>query len=63
MFEQAMLAEQFERLLLKQREVAQAYQELLKQVEDPGLRSQLDEICRQKIRDIQMSERLLEIVP
>ena len=62
MFEQAILSEQFEGLLLKQKEVAQAYHELLKQVEDPEHRSQLDEIYRQKLRDIQMSERLLEII-
>jgi hypothetical protein len=62
MFEQAILSEQFERLLVKQREVAQAYQELLNQIEDPEIRGQLDEICRQKLRDIRMSERLLEIV-
>ena len=63
MFEQAILSEQFQQLLFKQRQIADAYDELLRSAEDPELRSQLDEICRQKLRDIRMSERLLEIVP
>ena len=63
MFEQAILSEQFQRLLLKQRRVAEAYDQLLKNVDDPDRREQLAEIRRQKLRDVRMSERLLEIVP
>ena len=63
MFEQAILSEQFQRLLLKQQEVAEAYSELLKGLDDPKLRDQLDEVLREKQRHLRLSERLLEIVP
>ncbi|MHC4561507.1 MAG: hypothetical protein ACYS8X_01905 [Planctomycetota bacterium] len=63
MFEQAILAEQFRRLLLKQQEAAQAYARLLKEVDDPELREKVDHICRDKLRHVRLSERLLEIVP
>jgi rubrerythrin len=63
MFEQAILAEQFRRLLLKQQEAVQAYARLLKEVDDPELHEQVDQICRDKLRHVRLSERLLEIVP
>lgn len=63
MFEQAVLAEQFERLLFKQQQAARAYAELLKGLEDPQFRHQLDQIHRDKQRHVRLSERLLEIMP
>ncbi len=63
MFEEAILSEQFQRLLLKQQEVANAYSKLLEDLDDPELRSQVDEVVREKQRHVRLSERLLEIVP
>ena len=63
MFEQAMLSERFEQLLLKQQAAAQAYQQLLDALRDPDLRADVDQVCRDKKRHIRLSERLLEIVP
>ena len=63
MFEQAILSEQFQRLLLKQQEVTEAYSKLLEGLNDPKLRDQFDEVLRAKQRHVRLSERLLEIVP
>jgi len=63
MFEQAILAEQFEQLLRKQREIAEAYVALIETTEDPDLREQLVQLRREKDRHVRSSERLLEIVP
>ena len=63
MFEQAMLSEQFRMLLQKEQEVVNHYTELLKQVEDPRIRQQVAQLCRDKRRHVRLAERLMEIVP
>jgi len=62
-FEQAFLSEKFRHLLDKHQEAVKAYTALMKQVEDPGLRQQVGQLCRDKTRHVRLAERLVEIVP
>ncbi len=57
-----MLAERFEALLEQERQAAQAYADLADQVSDPAAKEQFELIRREKLRHIELAERLLEIV-
>jgi hypothetical protein len=60
--EQAMLAEQFAELLAREQEAATACAELLAKVTDSNAHQQLQQIHREKVRHVQLVQRLLEIV-
>jgi len=62
MFEQAVLAEQFEKLLAKAERAEQMYAGIADQTDDAHLREQFQELQREKRRHVEMTERLLEIV-
>ena len=57
-----MLREQFQELLRKEREAERVYAELAAKVEDVSLREQVEQLRRDKLRHIRLTERLLEIV-
>ena len=62
MFEQALLTEQFEKLLARAEQAEQMYAGIADETDDPDLREQIQELCREKRRHVQMTKRLLEIV-
>ena len=62
MLEQALLREQFQDLLVKERQAWQSYSELASQAETDRIRDQLRQLCRDKQRHIELAERLLEIL-
>ena len=62
MFEQAMLAEQFQNLLAKEQEAADFYAGLEGKVIEPGLKQQIEQLAREKQRHVELTQRLLEIV-
>ncbi len=62
MFEQALLAEQFEKLLAQAEQAEQMYAGLADQADDPDVREQFAELLREKRRHVRMTERLIEIV-
>ncbi|MCD6364447.1 MAG: hypothetical protein J7M14_01090 [Planctomycetes bacterium] len=62
MFEEAILAEQFEDLLAQTRRAEQMYTALADSVKDPVLRKQISRLCADKHRHVQLAQRLLEIV-
>ncbi|MCY2926603.1 MAG: hypothetical protein NT031_14425 [Planctomycetota bacterium] len=62
MFEQVALAEQFEDLLAKQQAAAGHYASLAAECADPAQREQFDTIRREKLRHVELTLRLLEIV-
>lgn len=61
MLEQIMLREQFETLLGQQQAALGHYQTAAKTV-DQEHREQFDQLCKDKKRHIQLTQRLLEIV-
>lgn len=62
MLEHALLREQFEELLAQERQALAACEGLLEKLEDPELRSQVEQLRREKQRHVDLTERLLEIV-
>lgn len=60
--EGAMLAEKFRELLDQERQVEGLYAGLSEQVTDPATKEQIEQIHREKLRHVQLVERLLEIV-
>lgn len=60
--EHAMLAERFRALLEQEREAEQVYAELAAKVADLNAREQIRQIHREKLRHVELVERLLEIV-
>jgi len=60
--EQALLREQFQMLLTQQQQALVACAELLRNVQDPAVREQVEQLHREKQRHIELTERLLEIV-
>ena len=62
MFEEAVLAEQFQRLLARERKAEGMYAALACSAEDPAVRMRAEEFRRDKQRHIRLAERLLEIV-
>ena len=62
MYDQALLAEQFEKLLERAEQAEQMYVGIADETDDPDLRERFQELSREKRRHIMMTERLLEIV-
>ncbi len=62
MLEHVQLTEQFQELLEQQRQAMSAYNELAKKFDDPQIREEIDQLCKEKLRHIALTERLLEIV-
>ena len=61
MLEQAALREQFQTLLAREQYAAEIYGELAGKV-DPALRDQVEQLHREKLRHVRLTERLLEIL-
>lgn len=62
MLEEAILREQFEALLDKERQAERLYADISSRLADPALRRQIEQLHRDKQRHIALAERLLEIV-
>ena len=62
MFEEAMLAEQFQVLLTQAQQAEQLYASLVSRLHDPGLRQEVLQLHHDKQRHVRLAERLLEIV-
>jgi len=62
MFEEAQLAEQFDVMLDQQQQAANYYAAMVAQTDDPQVRRQVEQVCREKKRHIQLTQRLIEIV-
>ncbi len=62
MLEQAILRDQFQELLDKERQAERRYAELAEQTDDPQLREQILQLRRDKQRHAELTERLLEIL-
>ena len=62
MFEEAMLAEQFEGLLKQTREAEGYYASLADQTADPAIAGSLRELQREKQRHIRLAKHLLRMV-
>jgi hypothetical protein len=63
MFEQSLLREQFESLLEQQQQAIGHYESASSHDGfDPDLRAQLAEVCREKKRHIELTQRLIEIL-
>lgn len=60
--EQAQLRERFETLLAQEQQALLTYESLLAQAIDPELRAHVETLCRDKLRHVELAERLLEIV-
>jgi len=57
-----MIAEEFRELLEQSHAVADRYMTLAAEAQDPELQARLQEVCRDKLRHIDLVQRLLEIV-
>jgi len=62
MLEHTYLREQFESLLVKEKQAAETYGKLAIDLDDPALREKVDQLCRDKQKHIRLTERLLEIL-
>ena len=62
MLEQALLGERFQELLDMQRRAMAGYSDLAAGSADPATREDLAHLQREKLRHVQLTERLLEIV-
>ena len=62
MFEETALAEQFEDLLAKQQAAAGWYASMAAECSDPAQREHFETIRREKLRHVELTLRLLEIV-
>ena len=62
MFEEAVLAVQFEELLDREREAVRLYAEWVSEAADSSMREEVEQLLREKQRHIELTERLLEIV-
>lgn len=62
MLEQEMLREQFQALLEREQQAAEAYEDLLAKAADTSTREQVEQLYIGKQRHVQLTERLLEIV-
>jgi len=60
--EQAQLRERFQTLLAQEQQALLTYEALLAHAIDPELRMQVELLCRDKLRHVELTERLLEIV-
>ncbi|MBN1943388.1 MAG: hypothetical protein JW849_08865 [Phycisphaerae bacterium] len=61
MLDQLLLREQFKTLQETQREALGQYESAARDA-DPAARADLDQLCREKRRHLELTERLLEIV-
>jgi len=62
MLEQSVLRDQFQSLLDQQRQAVVLYADLAARTPDPSVRQQAQQLQRDKLRHIRLTERLLEIV-
>ena len=62
MLEQALLRDQFQQLLCAQRQAMAGYQALADRLADGDLREEARQLQREKLRHVQLTERLLELV-
>lgn len=62
MLEQALLRDQFDQLLRAQREAVAGYEALARRLADEDLREEARQLQREKLRHVQLTERLLELV-
>ena len=62
MFDRATLNEQFESLLAKQHQILAGYEELASSSSNADLKQKIEELRRDQLRHILLTERLLEIV-
>ena len=62
MYERDLLREEFDRVLRDKRKSAQMLAEMLSRVEDPALRSHISDMHAHARRDVELGERLVEIV-
>ena len=62
MLDQALLRDQFQQLLDRQRQAEGVYASLAADATDPGVREQAQQIQREKRKHILLTERMLEIV-
>ncbi len=62
MLEQAMLRERFEALLEQEQQALAAYEKLIDRVGEGEPREQVEQLCRDKRRHVELVQRLLEIV-
>ncbi|MBN1555963.1 MAG: hypothetical protein JXA11_14560 [Phycisphaerae bacterium] len=61
MLDQCVLREQFRRLQETQQEALGQYETAARQA-DPAVKADLDQLCREKRRHLELTERLLEII-
>jgi hypothetical protein len=62
MFEESHLRDHFESLMCRTQAAADGYESALRGVADLSLRERLGKLQREKLRHVQLLERLLEIV-
>ncbi len=62
MFEQDWMREEFAEVVELKRAAADRLAKILARVEDPALRTQLNELHSQAVRHVELAERLVEIV-
>ncbi len=62
MRDQQRLSGDVRELLDKQRKLLDRYQRLLKDVKDQRLQKGVGQLCRNKTRHLQLTERLMEII-
>ena len=62
MLEHTYLREQFESLLVKEKQAAETYGKLAIDLNDPTLREKINQLQREKQKHILLTERLLEIL-
>jgi len=62
MFEQVILAEQFQNLLAQAQRAEQMYADLANHLTDRAMRQEVEQLRRDKRRHILLTERLVELV-
>ena len=62
MFEETILAEQFQSLLMQSEQAEKMYASLVGNTADPALRQELQQLQFDKQRHVRLARRLLEIV-
>jgi len=62
MLEEAEIVGQFRALLQLEQQAEQVYAQMLAQVQDAKMRQQIEQLHKDKLKHIRLTERLLEIV-
>jgi len=62
MLDQFLLREQFKTLQITQQEALGRYESAAARQADPTAKADLDQLCRDKRRHLELTERLLEII-